>query len=73
MPAEHRHRTHPDIVKRLKRSEGHLRAIAEMIEAGRACLDVAQQLHAVEKAIKVAHLKPSPLAIAPLTSNACAV
>ena len=45
------HATHPDIVKRLRRAEGHLRGIVEMIEAGRSCLDLAQQLHAVEKAI----------------------
>lgn len=47
----HRHRTHPAIVKRLKRSEGHLRSVIGMIDAGRPCLDIAQQLHAVEKAI----------------------
>lgn len=47
----HRHATHPDIVKRLKRADGHLRSVIEMIEAGRPCLDVAQQLHAVEKAV----------------------
>jgi uncharacterized protein len=51
MPASHHHKTHPDIVKRLKRAEGHLRSIAEMIEGGRSCVDIAQQLHAVEKAI----------------------
>lgn len=45
------HETHPEIVKRLKRADGHLKGIIEMIEAGRSCLDVAQQLHAVEKAI----------------------
>jgi DNA-binding FrmR family transcriptional regulator len=45
------HETHPDIVKRLKRADGHLRGIIEMIEAGRPCLDIAQQLQAVEKAI----------------------
>jgi DNA-binding FrmR family transcriptional regulator len=45
------HTTHPDIVSRLRRAEGHLRAIVEMIEAKRPCVDVAQQLHAVEKAI----------------------
>jgi uncharacterized protein len=38
-------------VKRLKRADGHLRRIIEMIESGRSCLDIAQQLHAVEKAI----------------------
>lgn len=47
----HRHTSHPQIVKRLKRADGHLRSVIEMIEAGRPCLDVAQQLHAVEKAI----------------------
>lgn len=45
------HQTHPAIVKRLKRAEGHLRSIVEMIEHGRSCLDIAQQLHAVEKAV----------------------
>ncbi|SMC73972.1 metal-sensing transcriptional repressor [Rhizobium sp. RU36D] len=47
----HRHETHPDIVKRLKRAEGHLKSVISMIEEGRPCLDIAQQLHAVEKAI----------------------
>ncbi|MBL8592751.1 MAG: metal-sensing transcriptional repressor [Devosia sp.] len=47
----HVHETHPDIVKRLKRADGHLRSVIEMIEGGRSCLDVAQQLHAVERAI----------------------
>jgi DNA-binding FrmR family transcriptional regulator len=47
----HLHETHPEIVKRLKRAEGHLRGIIEMIETGRPCLDIAQQMQAVEKAI----------------------
>lgn len=45
------HQSHPEIVKRLKRAEGHLRRVITMIEEGRACLDLTQQLHAVEKAI----------------------
>lgn len=49
--SDHIHRSHPEIVKRLKRADGHLRSIIDMIEAGRSCLDVAQQLHAVEKAV----------------------
>lgn len=49
--SEHAHSSHPDIIKRLKRAEGHLKSVIAMIESGRACLDVAQQLHAVEKAI----------------------
>ncbi|MER9876371.1 metal-sensing transcriptional repressor [Mesorhizobium sp. M0195] len=50
----HIHETHPDIVKRLKRAGGHLKGVIEMIESGRPCLDLAQQLHAVEKAISQA-------------------
>lgn len=49
--ASHRHHSHPQIIKRLKRANGHLRGIIEMIEAGRSCLELAQQIHAVEKAI----------------------
>ncbi len=54
MSESHVHQTHPGIVKRLKRAEGHLRSIIEMIEADRSCLDIAQQMHAVEKAIEQA-------------------
>lgn len=50
----HVHETHPEIIKRLKRADGHLRSVIEMIEGGRPCLDIAQQLHAVEKAISQA-------------------
>jgi len=48
------HETHPAIVKRLKRAEGHLRNVIGMMEAGRSCLDLAQQLHAVERAVGAA-------------------
>ncbi|RAI64774.1 metal resistance protein [Pseudomonas fluorescens] len=51
LPHEHTHLSHSAIFKRLKRAEGHLRSIVTMIEDGRACVDIAQQLHAVEKAI----------------------
>lgn len=46
-----KHASHPRIVQRLKRAGGHLSGIVTMIEEGRDCLDLAQQLHAVEKAI----------------------
>jgi hypothetical protein NreA len=46
-----KHTSHPDIIKRLKRAEGHLRSLIGMIEAERPCLDLAQQLHAIEHAI----------------------
>ena len=45
------HLSHPEILKRLKRATGHLQSIAGMIEAKRPCLELAQQLHAVERAI----------------------
>lgn len=48
---DHKHDSHPEIVKRLKRAEGHLRSIVSMIEDERPCVDIAQQLHAVEKAV----------------------
>jgi DNA-binding FrmR family transcriptional regulator len=35
----------------LKRAEGHLRRVIGMIEEGRPCLDLATQLHAVERAV----------------------
>ncbi len=45
------HTSHPDIIKRLKRAEGHLKSIITMLEGGRSCLDIAQQLQAVESAV----------------------
>jgi uncharacterized protein len=51
MAHAHVHESHPDIVKRLKRAEGHIRRVILMFDEGRNCLDLAQQLHAVEKAI----------------------
>jgi len=46
------HQTHPDVVKRLKRADGHLQTIIAMTERGRSCVDLAQQLEAVERAIE---------------------
>jgi DNA-binding FrmR family transcriptional regulator len=45
------HTTHPAVVKRLKRAHGHLKSIITMLDEGRGCLEIAQQLQAVEKAI----------------------
>ena len=45
------HISHPDIIKRLKRAEGHLKSTIKMLEENRNCLEVAQQLQAVEKAV----------------------
>jgi hypothetical protein NreA len=43
--------SHPAIVTRLKRAEGHLRRGITMIEKGRPRLDQATQLQAVERAV----------------------
>ena len=51
MTEPHTHEIHTDIIKRLKRADGHLKSVIAMIEAGKPCVDIAQQLHAVEKAI----------------------
>ncbi|NVK33476.1 MAG: metal-sensing transcriptional repressor [Rhodobacteraceae bacterium] len=48
------HQSHSAIIKRLKRANGHLSKTIAMIEDGRPCVDVAQQLHAVSKAIEQA-------------------
>jgi DNA-binding FrmR family transcriptional regulator len=59
MPDNHRedgragssHASHPEVLKRLKRAQGHLATVVAMIEEERGCLDIAQQLQAVESAI----------------------
>jgi len=43
---------HAAIAKRLKRANGHLQTIIEMIERQRPCGQIAQQLQAVEGAIE---------------------
>lgn len=54
MTESHIHASHPGIVKRLKRADGHLRHVIEMIEAGKPCTEIAVQLQAVESAITAA-------------------
>ena len=46
-----KHTSHPEIITRLKRAQGHLAAVLAMFDEGRSCVDMAQQLHAVESAI----------------------
>jgi DNA-binding FrmR family transcriptional regulator len=48
------HHSHPDIIMRLKRAEGHLASVIAMLQEGRSCLEIAQQLQAVESAISKA-------------------
>ncbi len=40
-----------DVVNRLKRIEGQVRGLIEMVESGRPCEDVAQQMSAARKAM----------------------
>jgi len=54
MSDDDRHASHPELIKRLKRADGHLRHVIEMIEAGRPCAEIAVQLQAVEKAVSAA-------------------
>jgi hypothetical protein NreA len=54
-PHEHiHHHRHPEIITRLKRAEGHLRSTIEMVVNVRSCLEIAQQLQAVESAVAAA-------------------
>jgi DNA-binding FrmR family transcriptional regulator len=43
---------HAAIARRLKRANGHLETIIEMVEQARPCAEIAQQLQAVESAIE---------------------
>ena len=49
-----KHASHPEVITRLKKAHGHLAAVLTMFDEGRACVDLAQQLHAVESAISKA-------------------
>ncbi|MGI9219331.1 MAG: metal-sensitive transcriptional regulator [Hydrogenophaga sp.] len=40
-----------DVINRLKRIEGQVRGLIEMVETGRSCEDVAQQMSAARKAM----------------------
>lgn len=54
MTERHVHESHPRIRNRLKRAAGHLNNVIAMLEDGRPCLDIVQQLQAVERAIHAA-------------------
>jgi DNA-binding FrmR family transcriptional regulator len=43
LDAAPKHRSHPEIVKRLRRADGHLRSVIAMIEAERPCLEIARR------------------------------
>jgi DNA-binding FrmR family transcriptional regulator len=45
------HAANPDLVNRLKRAQGHLAKIIEMVSEGRDGLEIAQQMQAVVSAL----------------------
>lgn len=45
---------HKEIITRLKRVNGHLTKVISMLEDERNCIEIAQQLQAVEKALNYA-------------------
>jgi uncharacterized protein len=48
------HASHAEIVKRLKQAQGQLGAVLAMFAEERSCLDLAQQLQAVESIVHAA-------------------
>lgn len=46
------HANDPDILRRLKRAQGHLASVVRMVEEGRDGLDIAQQMQAVIRALE---------------------
>ena len=48
----HRHPQRREVVNRLARIEGHVRAVKRMAEEGRACTDLLVQLAAVRSAVE---------------------
>ena len=54
MQESHSHHGYVSVAKRLKRASGHLQNVIAMVESDRECIDIAQQLHAVERAVAAA-------------------
>jgi DNA-binding FrmR family transcriptional regulator len=52
-----------DVVNRLKRIEGQVRGLIEMVESGRGCEDVAQQMAAARKAMDKAFYRMMACAV----------
>ena len=51
-PSAYRTEHQRDVVNRLKRIEGQVRGLIDMVESGRPCEDVAQQMSAARKALE---------------------
>ncbi len=75
-PSDYRHAHQRDVVDRLKRIEGQVRGLILMIESGRPCEDVAQQMAAARKAMDKTFFRMmacTMMEAATATSNATSV
>lgn len=50
-PSAYRSEHQRDVINRLKRIEGQVRGLIDMVETGRPCEDIAQQMSAARKAM----------------------
>jgi CsoR family transcriptional regulator, copper-sensing transcriptional repressor len=46
------HQGSADIVRRLKSVEGHVRGVQRMVEEGEYCIDIVNQIVAIQRALK---------------------
>jgi CsoR family transcriptional regulator, copper-sensing transcriptional repressor len=46
------HQANVDVVRRLKSVEGHVRGVQRMVEEGAYCIDVVNQIVAIQRALK---------------------
>ncbi len=46
------HAANPDVLRRLKSVEGHVRGVQRMVEEGAYCIDVVNQIVAIQRALK---------------------
>jgi len=51
MQHSHSHKHHKQVINRLARIEGHVRAVKQMVADGRDCPDVLLQMAAIRKAV----------------------
>jgi CsoR family transcriptional regulator, copper-sensing transcriptional repressor len=58
-----------DIINRLRRIEGQVRALAEMVDSGRPCEDIAQQMSAARKAMDKAFYRMMACSMMEAVSN----
>jgi DNA-binding FrmR family transcriptional regulator len=63
MALSYRPEHHRDVVNRLKRIEGQVRGLIDMVESGRGCEDGAQQMAAARKAMDKAFYRMMACAV----------